>query len=101
MSGRWPEGAGALTARVEGRTYLTAEGAARVLGVPVAFVRRAARRGPWENGVGLVPCGASSGKRYLFTREAVRRFGNDEPMPWLGLWRKMEREREEGADGGE
>lgn len=84
--GRWPGGAGALRARVNGRTYLTAEGAARKLGVSRSFVLRMVKRGVDADGFGLVPVAASSAKRYLFTMEAVRNFAAGVTIPkpiWL------------------
>ena len=100
MSGRREGKAGALTARVDGKSYLTAEGAARMLGVSRAFVLRMARRRVGADGVGLYPCSASTDGRFLYTREAVRRFAVAEPMPWLDVRKRQERDMEREERGG-
>ena len=76
--GRWPDGKGALRVTVNGRTYLTTKGAARMLGRSPNFVLRFARRGVGAEGVGLVPVRAGNAKRFLFTPEAVERFAEGE-----------------------
>lgn len=76
--GRWPDGKGALQVTVNGRTYLTTAGAARMLGRSPNFVLRFARRGVGPDGVGLVPVRAGNAKRFLFTPEAVGRFAEGE-----------------------
>lgn len=76
--GRWPDGKGALRVTVNGRTYLTTDGAARMLGMSRRFVLRIARRGVGPGGVGLVPVRAGNAKRFLFTPEAVERFAEGE-----------------------
>ena len=78
-----------LTAKLNGRMYLTTEGAAELLGVSKAFVRRVASLPIGTDGIGLRSYG--SGRRLLFTREAVIRYGNGEPMPFARWW--MERGR--------
>jgi hypothetical protein len=83
-----------LTVRVDGRSYLTAEGAARLLGVPVATVRRLVCLPVGRDGVGLRPVQASSARRFLFTRESVLRFGNGESMPWWKWWKREQRRKE-------
>ena len=84
MSGR--------TVKENGRTYLTTEGAAEVLGVSMAFVLRAVRLPIGPDGVGLRSYGTS--RRRLFKREDVVRFGNGDPMLFADWWRTRERKRQ-------
>ncbi len=97
MSGRSAARAGAvvLTAKENGKTYLTTAGAAAVLGRSRAFVRLVVHRPIGKDGVGLRPYGR--GRRYLFKREDVVRFGNGEPMTFADWWRKRERKRKRGS----